>query len=120
MAFLSQISRQYLDPIGVEFGLRAVRQAQGYINAAKAAGISSDEALDNVIKHKILPKIAFDTARPAGSGRPRRELLLELRAKLEQQFENAGLDKDTSSVADLDRMIRLSEGNNGIVNYWLR
>ena len=120
VAFLSQISRQYLDPIGVEFGLRAVRQAQGYISAAKAAGISSDEALDNVIKHKILPKIAFDTARPAGSGRPRRELLLELRAKLEQRFENAGLDKDTSSVADLDRMIRLSEGNNGIVNYWLR
>ncbi|MCV0415129.1 MAG: AAA family ATPase [Brevundimonas sp.] len=120
VAFLSQISRQYLDPIGVEFGLRAVRQAQGYISAAKAAGISSDEALDNVIKHKILPKIAFDTARPTGGGRPRRELLLELRAELEQRFENAGLDKDTSSVADLDRMIRLAEGNNGIVNYWLR
>ena len=24
------------------------------------------------------------------------------------------------SVAELDRMIRLAEGNNGIVNYWLR
>ena len=90
------------------------------ITAADAAGIGSDEALDNVVKHKILPKIAFDTARPAGSGRPRREILLELRAELERRFGNAGFDKDTSSLADLDRMIRLAEGNNGIVNYWLR
>lgn len=118
--FLSQISRQYLDPLGIEFGLRAVRQSLGYISAAEAAGMDVNEALDNVVKHKILPKIAFDTARPAGSGRPRREVLLELRAELERRFENAGLDKDTSCVADLDRMIRLADGNNGIVNYWLR
>lgn len=118
--FLSDISRQYLDPLGVEFGLRAVRQSQGYIVAAEAVGISADEALDNIIKHKILPKMAFDTARPAGSGRPRRELLLELRAALDQRFDGAAFDKEMSSVADLDRMIRLADGNNGIVNYWLR
>lgn len=118
--FLSRISRQYLDPLGVEFGMRAIRQSQGYIAAALESGLSADEALDNVIKHKILPKIAFDTTRPAGSGRPRRELLLELRAELDRRFENGRLDHDTSSVADLDRMIRLSDGNNGIVNYWLR
>src|SRR3546814_4334178 len=75
VAFLSHLSRDYLDPLGVEFGLRAIRQSQGYMIAAEVAGINPDEALDNVIKHKILPKIAFDTARPAGSGRSRRELL---------------------------------------------
>ncbi len=120
VAFLLKIARQYLDPLGVEFGLRAVRQSQGYVNAATAAGISPDEALDNVIKHKILPKIAFDSARPAGNGRSRRELLMDLSAELGKRFENAGLDPDTSSVADLERMIKLAEGNNGIVNYWLR
>ncbi|WP_246708546.1 McrB family protein [Rhizobium ruizarguesonis] len=120
VAFLLKIARQYLDPLGVEFGLRAVRQSQGYIDAATAAGIGSDEALDNVVKHKILPKIAFDSARPAGNGRSRRELLMNLSAELGKRFENAGLDPDTSSVADLERMIKLAEGNNGIVNYWLR
>jgi len=104
----------------VEFGLRAVRQSQGYINAAIAAGIGMDEALDNVIKHKILPKIGFDSARPAGNGRSRRELLMDLSAELGRRFDNVGLDAETSSVADLERMIRLAEGNNGIVNYWLR
>ncbi len=120
VAFLSQIARQYLDPLGVEFGLRAVRQSQGYIDAATAAGISADEALDNVIKHKILPKLAFDSARLAANGRSRRELLMELSAELGKRFENAGLDPETSSVADLERMIKLAEGNNGIINYWLR
>lgn len=120
VAFLSQIARQYLDPLGVEFGLRAVRQSQGYINAAIAAGIGLDEALDNVIKHKILPKIGFDSARPAGNGRSRRELLLDLSDELGRRFENVGLDAETSSVADLERMIKLADGNNGIVNYWLR
>ena len=120
VAFLSQIARQYLDPLGVEFGLRSVRQSQGYINAAIAAGIGLDEALDNVIKHKILPKIGFDSARPAGNGRSRRELLMDLSAELGRRFENVGLDAETSSVADLERMIKLAEGNNGIVNYWLR
>ena len=30
------------------------------------------------------------------------------------------VDKDAGCVTELDRMIRLAEGNNGIVNYWLR
>lgn len=120
VTFLSHLSRVYLDPLGVEFGLRAIRQSQGYMIAAKTAGIGPDEALDNVVKHKILPKIAFDTARPGGSGRPRRELLDELRTELAQRFEGSSLDLETSCVGELGRMIRLADGNNGIVNYWLR
>lgn len=120
VAFLSHLSREYLDPLGVEFGLRAIRQSQGYMIAAEATGIGPDEALDNVIKHKILPKIAFDTARPAGSGRPRRELIDELRTELTGRFEGTSLDLEASCVGDLGRMIRLADGNNGILNYWLR
>jgi hypothetical protein len=120
VTFLSHLSREYLDPLGVEFGLRAIRQSQGYLVAAKVAGISNHEALDNVIKHKILPKFAFDTVRPAGNGRPRRELLNELHAELAQRFEVASFNLEASCVSELGRMIRLAEGNNGIVNYWLR
>ena len=118
--FLSDVSRQYLDPLGIEFGLRSIRQAQGYIAAAGTAGLSQDQALDNVIRHKILPKMAFDTARPAGSGRARREILIELRGELARRLDGNLPGVGTSSVTDLDRMIRMAEGNNGIVNYWLR
>lgn len=118
--FLSDVSRRYLDPIGVEFGLRAIRQAQGYMAAADAAGLSRHQALDGVIRHKILPKMAFDAARPAGSGRARRDILVELRGELAKRFEGTDVDTDSGSVAELDRMTRLAEGSNGIVSYWLR
>src|SRR3546814_2180006 len=88
----------YLDPLGVEFGLRAIRQSQGYMIAAEVAGINPDEALDNVIKHKILPKIAFDTARPAGSGRSRRELLDEFRRSEEHTSELQSLMRISYAV----------------------
>lgn len=118
--FLSDLSRRYLDPLGVEFGLRAIRQAQGYMAAADAAGLSRHQALDAVIRHKILPKMAFDSARPAGSGRARRDVLVELRDEMAKRFDGTDVATDASSVAELDRMICLAEGNNGIVNYWLR
>ena len=118
--FLSDLSRRYLDPLGVEFGLRAIRQAQGYMAAADAAGLSRHQALDAVIRHKILPKMAFDSARPAGTGRARRDVLVELRDEMAKRFDGTDVATDVSSVAELDRMIRLAEGNNGIVNYWLR
>lgn len=118
--FLSDVSRRYLDPLGVEFGLRAIRQAQGYMAAANAAGLSRHQALDGVIRHKVLPKMAFDGTRPAGSGRARRDILVELRGELAKRFEGTDVDTYADSVAELDRMIRLAEGNNGIVNYWLR
>lgn len=118
--FLSDVSRRFLDPLGVEFGLRAIRQAQGYMAAADAAGLSRHQALDGVIRHKVLPKMAFDAARPAGNGRARRDILVELRSELAKRFESTDVDMDAGSVAELDRMIRLAEGNNGVVNYWLR
>lgn len=118
--FLSDVSRRYLDPLGVEFGLRAIRQAQGYMTAAHAAGLSRHQALDGVIRHKILPKMAFDAARPTGSGRVRKDILIELRNELARRFEGMDVDANVGSVAELDRMIRIAEGNNGIINYWLR
>lgn len=118
--FLSNISRRHLDPLGVEFGLRAIRQAQGYIAAADAAGLSRHQALDAIFRHKILPKMAFDISRPSGSGRSRSDILEELRDDLVKRFEGTDVDMSAGSAAELDRMIRLAVGNNGIVNYWLR
>ena len=47
-------------------------------------------------------------------------ILVELRGEIAKHFEGTDVDIGTGSVAELDRMIRLAEGNNGIVNYWLR
>ena len=118
---LTELVRRYLDPLGVEFGLRAIRQALGYLQAAKLAGISDQAALDNVVQHKILPKLMFDTSRLAVDGRNRRDILVSLRDEIASSL--AGLlpeaGRETSIVA-LDRLIAAIPGNNGIANYWLR
>lgn len=120
-AFLAGIARDYLDPLGIEFGLRAVRQSRGYLAAAESAGIAPDQALDNVVRQKILPKIALDTSRPTAGGRKRRDVLLALREALADRLGSpeAGSDGE-SSVKVLDRLIALSDGNNRVVNYWMR
>lgn len=111
----------HLDPLGVEFGLRAIRQSLGYLQAARQAGIGDIEALDNVVQHKILPKLMFDAGRTAHNGRSKREILIELRDALDTALQGlqptAG--KETS-VAALDRLISSVDGNNGIANFWLR
>lgn len=120
-AWLAEIVRKHLDPLGVEFGLRAMRQALGYLDAAEAAGIDATTALNNVVLHKILPKITLDTERTAADGRSRRDVLIALRDALAHRIDRAALSPGADScVLRLDRLIELATQNNGIANYWFR
>ena len=119
--FLAGLARNYLDPLGVEFGLRAVRQSLGYLAAAERAGIPLNEALDNIVRQKILPKITLDMNRPAGDGRKRRDVLLALREALADRLEDQdSRSGDGRSVEALDRLITMADGNNSVANDWMR
>jgi AAA ATPase containing von Willebrand factor type A (vWA) domain len=63
--FLVKLVREYLDPLGIEFGFRAIRQCIHYIEQASIVGINPMQALDNVLSHKLLPKLIIDTTRHA-------------------------------------------------------
>lgn len=118
---LTEWARMHLDPLGVEFGMRAIRQSLGYLQAARQAGIGDVEALDNVVQHKILPKLMLDTGRTGSNGRNKREILIELRDALKTVLQGLQPAAGTeTSVAALDRLIASVDGNNGIANYWLR
>ena len=116
-ALLTRLARNQLDSLGVEFGLRAIRQSLGYLQAARHGGMDDLTALDNVVQHKILPKMMFDAGRTDTNGRSKRDILVELRDELYTALQ--GLQGETSVTA-LDRLIGSIAGNNGIANYWLR
>jgi hypothetical protein len=120
-SLLAGLVQRHLDPLGVEFGLRAIRQSLGYLQAASVAGISNQAALDNVVQHKILPKLMLDTSRSAADGRSRYDILTALRDELATILEGLQPEagRDTCVIA-LDRLITSIRGNNGIANYWLR
>lgn len=120
-AFLAGLARRQLDALGVEFGLRAIRQSLHYLRQAEAAGIERKAALNNVLLHKVLPKLMLDLGRTASDGRQRRDILLALRTEVEEHLQ--GMDRQAvseSSVDALDQLIAAADGNNGIANYWLR
>jgi energy-coupling factor transporter ATP-binding protein EcfA2 len=115
VSFLLSLARDHLDPIGIEFGMRAIRQSINYIREAESFGIGGDEALNNVILHKVLPKIAMDASGNRG------ELLKALLEALETRLG----DLDPASVPErcvdaLGRVITGINANNGIANYWAR
>jgi len=119
--FFAGLARDHLDPLGVEFGFRAIRQSLHYMEQATIMGIGRLEALNNILLHKVLPKLVLDTTRPGPSGTRRLEILNGLRDDVAEVMED--LDKASvpeSCIAELDRVIAAAEGNNGIANYWLR
>ncbi|WP_348696145.1 AAA family ATPase [Duganella fentianensis] len=120
-ALLTKLTRDHLAPLGVEFGLRAIRQSLGYLQAAQAAGIDDLTALDNIVQHKILPKLMLDSTRTDASGRSKREILISLREALAVAL--AGLQPsvgEETALTALDQLIGSLNSNNGIANYWLR
>lgn len=119
--FLVELARSYLDPLGIEFGLRAIRQSLNYIERAADAGIDNVSALNNVALHKILPKIILDVEKASSNGQKRRDLLIGLREALAQALkalDHSGVT--ASAVASLDDLIARAEGNNGMANFWIR
>jgi len=117
--FLAGLTRQ-LDPLGVEFGFRAIRQALGYLEAAQVSGIDTQTALNNVILHKVLPKLTLDLERLGADGRAHREVLGELLDTLAEKFGQDLAPQAVSSVKKLDHLIRAAESNNGLASYWVR
>lgn len=120
-ALLTKMAKNYLDPLGVEFGLRAIRQSLGYVRAARIAGMDDLTALDKIIQHKILPKLTLDTGRTDAKGRSKRDILIEMRHDLSDELQ--GLQStagEESAIEAMDRLINSIESNNGIANYWLR
>lgn len=118
---LVDLARDHLDPLGIEFGLRAIRQSLNYILRGEEAGLSESVALNNVAIQKILPKIILDVEKTTNRGGKRRDVLIGLRDSLAQALADLDAGQVTgSAVESLDEIIARSEGNNGIASFWAR
>jgi len=117
---LIKLATQYLEPLGVEFGMRAVRQARHYSNAIQPFGVSDDVILNNIVLHKVLPKLLFDGERPVTKELLRRDILVTLRDFLTTELSDVSLSAGPSCIDELDRVIRNAENNDWVVNYWAR
>lgn len=118
---LIHIVKEYLEPLGVEFGLRTVRQARHYSAALQEFNANSDLILNNIVLHKILPKLMFDGEKAVNDTISRKDILKTMRDYLAKRLVNLhSIDVNDSCIAELDRVIRNAEANDWVVNYWSR
>ena len=118
---LVYLAREFLVPLGIEFGLRTIRQAQGYKSAIKPFTDSGAVILNNIVLHKVLPKLMFDGEKAISAGVSRKDKLLKMRDYLAETLTAlGGLNSNDTCITELDLVIRNAESNDWLVNYWSR
>ncbi|MGL4734246.1 MAG: AAA family ATPase [Enterovibrio sp.] len=123
---LLHLTKEYLEPLGIEFGMRTVRQALNYQNALtpfcedEFGDVDDEIIFNNIILHKVLPKMMFDGEKKVGTNLFRKDLLVSLKEYLQDELPDIATNSVHSCIDELDRIIRNAESNDWIVNYWSR
>ncbi len=118
---LITLVKDYLDPLGIEFGLRTIRQALGYSEALGKFETEYKIILNNIILHKVLPKLLFDGRKVDNQGRLREDTLRAMSIHLQNELDGLSFYDDAdSSIAELQKVISNAEANDWVVNYWSR
>lgn len=111
-----ELNRDYLSPMGIEFGMRTIRQGLNYIALFNQLNQDDGLAINNFILHKVLPKFTFDGNKDVLNGSTKADLLRAMLARIEQVIEPE--DNEFSALNAFGEIIAKAEGNDWIVNYW--
>ena len=115
---ITQFTREYFSPLGIEVGLRTIRQGLNYQKIFDEQGSDKDLVLNNFLLHKILPKMTFDGNKKV-NGDKKSDLLERFFIKLKEHINQALVkEKNIDVIDELEQIIKVSESNDGIVNYW--
>lgn len=117
---LLHLTREYLDRLGIEFGMRTVRQALHYQNELAPFGVNDEVVFNNIILHKVLPKMMFDGEKQVEKNLFRKDLLASLKEYLQGELPDIASSPVHSCIDELERVIRNAESNDWVVNYWSR
>lgn len=123
---LVSLVQEYLDPLGVEFGLRTIRQALNYRNLLKNYEELTDGLiLNQIVLHKILPKMMFDGNRALlggyrNEGVLRKDHLAKMLDHLNVLLEDESFEGYDSCLVEFRTLVDNAVANDGVVNYWTR
>ena len=112
------IVKNYLEPLGVEFGLRTIRQALGYAASLEIFNYDTPMVLNNIVLHKILPKLLFDGNKKISEQNDKKDILISMSQYLAKEWEHIDLDKDSDSRIELQKLVSNGYVNDWIINYW--
>lgn len=115
-------TENYFSPMGIEVGLRTIRQGLNYQKIFIGQGSDERFVMNNFILHKILPKMTFDGGKKTiveNVEREKTQLLSDFMSNLKKYIDEKLIQyKSNNSITELDHIIKNANSNNGIVNYW--
>ena len=115
---ITDMTKKYFSPLGVEVGLRTIRQGLNYQKIFIEQGSNKDLVLNNFFLHKILPKMTFDGNKQVNN-EDKKDLLGRLNINLQEHInQDLVKEKSINVIDELKDIIKVSDSNDGIVNYW--
>jgi len=122
---LTGYGKEFLAPLGIDLGMRPLRQAMLYRD--RLGEVEGDGlhllALNNLLRQKVLPRFSFDgKQRARGRGEQTRDTVVRgFRDRLVRDLSSIKSGEVSllfRATDDLNAMIEHAAGNDGVYNYW--
>ncbi len=114
-----ELNKDYFHKLGVEFGMRTIRQGLNYLELFQEVNDDSSMAINNFMLHKVLPKFTFDGNKHVGE-QTKLELVdrvfVERVKSLLPNFEE--YSEVFSAVHAIETVVKNAKANDGVVNFW--
>ena len=116
---IARLTKDFFTPLGVEVGLRTIRQGLNYQSKFSELNPDYDLFINNFIIHKILPKLTFDGSKMIGEIE-KKDLLLSFQSLLSSEIINKKITstEGIDALAEFEELIAKAKANDWIVNYW--
>lgn len=112
-------SIDYLEKIGIDIGLRTIRQVLNYSILMKELGGDNSLILNNIVRHKLLPRLSVDGNKNIGSSNVTIGNIIEnLKEKIASDLSDLNTDESNNAVEELQTLIEKAKGSDNIFNYW--
>lgn len=114
-----ELNKEFLHKLGVEFGMRTIRQGLNYLDLFQDVNVDNELAINNFLLHKVLTKLTFDGNKYVGE-QTKLELLERIFVeRIKQNLPNHEQYNDIfSAINTLENVVKDAKANDGIVNFW--
>lgn len=114
-----ELNSEFFHKLGVEFGMRTIRQGLHYLNLFKEVNNDEKIAINNFILHKVLPKFTFDGNKYIGEQTKLELIDRVFIEQIKQQLPDyEKYTKEFSAVQAIVDLVNNARANDGIVNFW--
>lgn len=113
------LNSEFFHKLGVEFGMRTIRQGLHYLNLFKEVNNDEKIAINNFILHKVLPKFTFDGNKYIGEQTKLELIDRVFIEQIKQQLPDyEEYTKEFSAIQAIADLVSNARANDGIVNFW--